>query len=49
MPVKSKAQMRLMRAAMGKHRRAGMPSKKVASEFIKATKSTRRLPERKKR
>lgn len=48
MPVKSKAQHRAMRAAATGKGYLGIP-KKVAKEYIKETKSVKRLPERKKR
>jgi len=50
MPVKSKAQFRLMQAAANNPavaKKTGI-SKSVASEFISATKSPKKLPERKK-
>ena len=49
MPVKSKAQMRFMEGiAHGMKPKSGNgPSKKVAEEFVSATKTTKGLPERK--
>lgn len=49
MPAKSKAQLRFMGAvASGKVKKPGL-SKKKASEFLHATSSTSRLPEKVKR
>lgn len=48
MPVKSKAQMRAMQAAAHGKSSLGIP-RKVGKEFVRETKSTKGLPERKKK
>ena len=47
MPAKSKAQFRAMEAAAHGHSTLGIP-KSVGKEFADATKSPKKLPERKK-
>ena len=51
MPAKSKAQNRMMQGiCKGSIKpRKGLPSKKVACEFVEKTKNVKRLPERKKK
>lgn len=48
MPAKSLAELKLMRAVEHGWKKpgGGGPSKKVATEFVEATKSTRNLPEK---
>jgi hypothetical protein len=48
MPAKSKAQFRAMGAAAGGKSTLGIP-KSVGQEFVKATKSYKALPEKKKK